>query len=101
MNKQIKCYYTLGRVISEPATHVCKDTYYLTVYVELFGGMRVSALAGKQKISKGMYVGVRITPKAKGEATYNAFALNDEACSMIQGAAAYIGGDDDSEELPF
>ncbi|MBQ8621806.1 MAG: hypothetical protein IJ422_05790 [Oscillospiraceae bacterium] len=100
MNKKAACYYTIGRVVSEPTAHVTKGSFYLTVYVELFGGMRVSALAGKQEISKGMHVGVRITPKAKGETTYNVFALNDEACSMIKGAAAYIGVDDGGE-LPF
>lgn len=100
MNKKAACYYTIGRVVSEPTAHVTKGSFYLTVYVELFGGMQVSALAGKQEFSKGMYVGVRITPKDKGETTYHAFAFNDEACSMIKGAAAYIGVDDGGE-LPF
>jgi hypothetical protein len=73
MRNKTQCFYTIGRVISEPAAHVSKDAYYLTSYVELFGGMKVSALAGKQEYKKGIYVGVRITPKGNGEATYHAF----------------------------
>ena len=69
MRKKTACYYTVGRLVSEPTAHVTKGSFYLTAYIELFGGMRVSALAGKQEFRKGMYVGVRITPKDKGDAT--------------------------------
>lgn len=100
MRNKSQCFYTIGRVISEPAAHVNKDTYYLTSYVELFGGMKVSALAGKQKYEKGSYVGVRITPKGNGEATYHAFELNEDACNMIRDVASYIGSDDE-DLLPF
>ena len=100
MSYKTQCYYTIGRVISEPAAHVSKDAYYLTSYVELFGGMKVSALAGKQEYKKGIYVGVRITPKGNGEATYHAFELNEAACDMICDAASFIGEDDD-DSLPF
>ena len=100
MNKKTACYYTIGRVISEPATHVCKDSFYRTVYVELFGGMRVSALAGTQEISKGMYVGVRCTPKGKGDTTYTVFGFNEAARTMIKSAASYIEVADD-DLLPF
>ena len=58
-------YYTLGRVIGNPMSRISGDKVYQTVYVELFGGMRVSAIAGTQEISKGMFVGVRCTPKGK------------------------------------
>lgn len=100
MRNKSQCFYTIGRVISEPAAHVNKDTYYLTSYVELFGGMKVSALAGKQKYEKGSYVGVRITPKGNGESTYHAYELNEDACNMIRDAASYIGSDDE-DLLPF
>ena len=100
MTNRTANYYTLGRVISPPTPRTNGDKVYQTVYVELFGGMRVSAIAGTQEISKGMYVGVRCTPKGKGETTYTIFAFNDEACSMIKGAATYIGVDDGGE-LPF
>lgn len=100
MRNKTQCFYTIGRVISEPATYVNKDTYYLTSYVELFGGMKVSALAGKQEYKKGGYVGVRITPKGNGEATYHVFELNEAACDMICDAANYIGENAD-DLLPF
>ena len=100
MTKRTANYYTLGRVASAPTSHVSKDAYYLTSYVELFGGMKVSALAGKQEYKKGIYVGVRITPKGNGEATYHAFELNEAACDMICDAASFIREDDD-DSLPF
>ena len=98
-------WYTLGRVISEPTEHKSKGgKTYTTVYVELFGGMRVSALAGKEKYSKGDYVGIKITPKAKGQAAYNVVPLNDAAQEMIIGAALFIDTParvEHDEELPF
>ena len=97
-------WYTFGRVVSPPTERQSKDgKAYSTVYVELFGGMRVSALAGKEKYSKGDYVGVKITPKAKGQAAYNAMPLNDDARDMIIGAAKFIDAPTcaDDEELPF
>ena len=51
------CYYTLGRIISAPHAQFAGENVYQTVFVELFGGMRASALAGKQLVlTKGMYV---------------------------------------------
>ena len=90
MTKRTANYYTLGRVASAPTSHVSGSKVYQTVYVELFGGMRVSAIAGTQEISKGMYVGVRCTPKSNGETTYTVFGFNDAAQTMIKSAAAYI-----------
>lgn len=97
-------WYTLGRVVSTPTERQSKDgKSYSTVYVELLGGMRVSALAGKEKYSKGDYVGIKITPKAKGQAAYNVMPLNDDAQAMIIGAAKFIDAPTcaDDEELPF
>lgn len=93
-------YYTMGRVIGNPMSHISGDKVYQTVYVELFGGMRVSAIAGTQEISKGMFVGVRCTPKGKGDTTYTVFGFNDDARTMIKGAASYIDATDD-DLLPF
>lgn len=100
MTKRTANYYTLGCVVSAPASHVSGSKVYQTVYVELFGGMRVSAIAGTQEISKGMYVGVRCTPKGKGDTTYTVFGFNDDARTMIKGAASYIDATDD-DLLPF
>ena len=100
MTNRTANYYTLGRVVSAPATHISGNKVYQTAYVELFGGMRVSALAGTQEISKGMYVGVRCTPKGKGDTTYTVFAFNDDARQMIMCASAYIKANDEGE-LPF
>lgn len=98
-------WYTLGRVVSTPTERQSKDgKAYSTVYVELFGGMRVSALAGKEKYSKGDYVGIKIIPKAKGQAAYNVIPLNDDARDMIIGAALFIDTParaEHDEELPF
>ena len=97
-------WYTLGRVVSTPTERQSKDgKAYSTVYVELFGGMRVSALAGKQQLNKGDYVGIKITPKPKGQAAYNVMPLNDDARDMIIGAARFIDAPTcvDDEELPF
>ena len=98
-------WYTLGRVVSTPTERQSKDgKAYSTVYVELFGGMRVSALAGKQQLNKGDYVGIKITPKSKGQAAYNVMPLNDDARDMIIGAARFIDAPacaDDDELLPF
>ena len=101
-------WYTLGRVVSTPTERQSKDgKAYSTVYVELFGGMRVSALAGKQQLNKGDYVGVKITPKAKGQAAYNVVQLNADAEEMILDAASFIDEpshsrvDDDDDLLPF
>ena len=93
-------YYTLGRVMSAPIPRVSGDKVYQTVYVELFGGMRVSAIAGTHEISKGMYVGVRCTPKGKGDTTYTVIEFNDDARTMIKSAASYIEAADD-DLLPF
>ena len=100
MTKRTANYYTLGYVVSAPASHVSGSKVYQTVYVELFGGMRVSAIAGTQEISKGMYVGVRCTPKGNGETTYTVFGFNDAAQAMIKSAAAYIEAEED-DLLPF
>ena len=100
MTKRTANYYTLGCVLSAPANHVSGNKVYQTVYVELFGGMRVSAIAGTQEISKGMYVGVRCTPKSNGETTYTVFGFNDAAQTMIKSAAAYIETAED-DLLPF
>lgn len=105
MVKKIRNYYTLGRVVSTPAAHVGKEEkIYQTVYIELFGGMKVSALAGVLELTKGMYVGVKITPKKDGQATYNVFPFNADAEEMIIGAASYIDAParaEYDEELPF
>lgn len=102
-----KSWYTLGRVISTPTKRQSKDgKAYSTVYVELFGGMRVSALTGAE-LSKDMYVGVKITPKKDGQAAYSVILLDEKAKDMILGAASYIDApararvDDDDELLPF
>lgn len=93
-------WYTLGCITSDPTAHVSKDDKpFQTVWVKLFGGLDVSALAGTQEVAKGMYVGVKITPKKDGPPTYNVFLLNDDAKKMITGAAAYITPDE--PELPF
>ena len=98
-------WYTFGRVVSPPTEHQSKDgKAYNTVYVELFGGMRASALAGTHQLSKGDYVGVKITPRAKGQAAYNVVPLNDAAQEMIIGAALFIDTParvEHDEELPF
>lgn len=100
MTKRTANYYTLGRVMSAPIPRVSGDKAYQTVYVELFGGMRVSAIAGAQEISKGMYVGVRCTPKGKGDTTYTVFGFNEDARTMIKSAASYIEAAED-DLLPF
>ena len=112
-NKKRKgsCYYTLGRIISAPHAQFAGENIYQTVFVELFGGMRASALAGKQLVlTKGMYVCVKITPKSDGQTTYNIYELNDHAEAMIAGAHAQFQMTparftqpecDDDEELPF
>lgn len=100
MTNRTTNYYTLGRVISAPIPRVSGDKAYQTVYVELFGGMRVSAIAGAQEISKGMYVGVRCTPKGKGDTTYTVFGFNEDARTMIKSAASYIESEND-DLLPF
>lgn len=92
-------WYTLGCITSDPTVHENDGKIYQTVWVKLFGGLDVSALAGTQEVAKGTYVGVKITPKKDGPPTYNVFALNDSAKSMITGAAAYITPDE--PELPF
>ena len=103
-----KCHYTFGRVISEPTARTSKSgKAYTSVYVELFGGMRSSAIAGTQ-ITKGMFVAVKMTQKANGQAAYNAVKLNDDAEAIIRGAARFLdadtstcAADDDEELLPF
>lgn len=97
-------WYTLGRVISEPTEHKSKGgKTYTTVYVELLGSMRVSALAGTLDTTKDMYVGVKITPKKDGQAAYSLFKINDCTEEMIICAASYIDAlaRADDEELPF
>ena len=104
-------WYTLGRVVSTPTVRQSKDgKSYSTLYVELFGGMRVSALAGNGQYSKGDYVGVKITPKGT-QAAYSIMQLNDQAAVMIVGAHAFLEEptyrpavqkeDDDEDLLPF
>lgn len=112
-NKKRKgsCYYTLGRIISAPHAQFAGENVYQTVFVELFGGMRASALAGKNLVlTRGMYVCVKITPKSDGQTTYNIYELNDHAEEMIAGAHAQFQMTptriakpeyDDDEELPF
>lgn len=109
--KAFSCYYTLGRIISAPHAQFAGENVYQTVFVELFGGMRASALAGKQLVlTKGMYVCVKITPKSDGQTTYNIYELNDHAEAMIAGAHAQFQMTParftqpecyDDEELPF
>lgn len=97
-------WYTLGRVISEPTARTSKSgKAYISVYVEMFGGMKASAIAGKEQYNEGDYVGVKITPKANGQAAYNVVPLNDDAQEMIIGAALFIDASAraDDEELPF
>ena len=98
-----KNYYTFGLVINEPQAQIGKgDKIYYTAWVQLFGGMRASALASaEQNITRGMYVCVRITPKKDGQASYNIFKLNEDAQKMIAGAALFIKSADDDDGLPF
>lgn len=105
-------WYTLGRIISDPSERQSKSgKSYKTVYVELFGGMRVSALAGAHEIHKGDFVGMKITPTSNGQAAYHIIPLDASAEEMLLGAVSYLqstpttvtkpSDDDDVPELPF
>jgi hypothetical protein len=111
MEKQTS-WYTFGRVLSHPTERQTRTgRKYRTVYVELFGGLRASALAGDQQLATGDYIGVKITPKSDGQAAYHTMPLNDAAEDMLRGAVSYLHGtpttpvtqasDDDVPELPF
>ncbi len=86
--------YNLGRVISVPTKHIRKSGgTYNTVYIELFGKMRVSAYAGTQTTHIGMYVCVKITPGHNGQTMYTVMPLDDGAKDMIFDAASYLADD--------
>lgn len=113
-------YYTLGRVISKPKTRTGKGgKHYQTVFVELLGGMRASALTTAHlDLSIGEYAGVKITPNGHGQSTYNVLMLDKDSQTMICDAAEYLSEDcetagndncanenadnhDSDDELPF
>ncbi len=113
-------YYTLGRIISKPQSRIGKGKKsYQTVYVELLGGMKASALTTAHlDLSIGEYVGVKITPNGHGQSTYNVLMLDKDSQTMICDAAEYLtedcenGGNDNyineivenhdsDDELPF
>lgn len=84
-------YYTLGLVLSDPVAQTGKRKAYQTAYVELFGGMKVSALATADlHVQKGMCVCVSIAPKGDGQTTYTMYELNDSARAMLASASAYM-----------
>ena len=103
-------HYTIGRVVSNLTCKIGKDnSIHPTMFVELFGGLKVLALTNMQDVQKGMYVGVRIARSRGRQIIYTAFELNQSACNMIAEAADYIKSgnvaanvsDIDYDELPF
>ncbi len=101
-------YYSFGQTVSDPVGYVSKRGELVqAIWVQLFGGMKVSALIGNTDFTKGMYVGVQITPKDDGNTMYRCFMLNEKSKTLICDAAAYLDGDsytpleDDEDLLPF
>ncbi len=113
-------FYTIGRVVEKPAARIGKNgTQYTTVKLELFGGMVAYAFVNNtHETLLNSFVGVKISPRADGNATYTICTLNDDAKKFITSASGYIDMHsehtrkpivsparfydvDDDDELPF
>ncbi len=81
--------YTLGRIMDEPKLHRGKRPFY-TVYVELLGGLRVSALCGTVKPHVNWYVCVKVTPKSDGQMAYNIIEIDEAAADFVFDAAQVL-----------
>lgn len=93
MNPRIANYYTIGRVKAAPTACIgTANNLFYTVRVEVFGSFEIDAITDNLELTAGMFVGVKITPKTKGLATYRVFEFNPEARRMISQAAYYLGG---------